>query len=425
MKGFFLSLFFLSFLLGQLLVAQQPSLIIDADTIELGQALQVKIDQGEFSDTPLASPGAWEIQHQASDKISLLNFTPGIHRLPQFSYKTAEGSTGQLTTDELIVVSFPASAEASESPRPIASPVTIPVTWLDWAPQLAAIMGVFCWALIWLLATVKSYGPPQKTVPPITTKALAIQQLRRGIDFSPSTSLSHYQQVFRSYLAGLGWENARTIVPSQLSELENDSIQEKESFREIISMIEKLDPLRFSGEAVSKEDATHFSGLVTTFVHGQADGLPEPSPHYLATYGRPAAAATRMLAGLYDLLPIWLTLTGLLLWPGFGESLDIPMLFTTPGPAGLASIAGAFFLRTITAWLTIAGRWQATPGMRLLNIAVVGQRDNAAMRPLLWLGASIPLWLGHLGIFKKSRRSVIDSLLSQQVRRYPSQPATA
>lgn len=422
MKGFFLSLVLLSISLLQVSLAQQPSLVIQTDTIELGQPLTVAIKQASFIQQQTLEDGPWEVFKVENESLELLSFVEGIHRLPALSYKTSNGNTEIIASDQLIVVQLPASVRESESPRAIASPITIPATWLDWTPQLAAIGGAFLWALLWLLATVRQYGPAQKDLPPPTARTIALHHLQHRDKGSPASSFSHSQQVFRSYLDDVGIDGARTIPPAELLPAEGDSFQEKESFREIVSMIENQDQLRFSGEPVSGQDSEHFFHLVQQFIEQQPSHFRELSDAYLIQYGRAATAPIRILSGWLDLFPIWLTISGLLLWPGFIDSVAAPEWLTEPLFACLMGIAGALLLRTISAWMTITSPWKATPGMRLMKLTVVGQADKKALRPVLWLCASIPLFLGHIGIFGRSGLSIIDSLMGQQIRRYPLQP---
>lgn len=423
MKGFFLSLIFWSTSLLQLCLAQQARLIVEMDTLELGQPLSIRIEQGRFATDQPSTVGPWELFSQTETTIEVLNFTTGLHRLPVLRYEKAGGGSDTLSSTQLISVRLPSTVQESESARAIALPVTIPPSWRDWAPQLAAISGACLWALIWLLATVKQYGPANKTIPPPSAKVQALSQLDRLTNTDPATLVSHAQQVFRTYLAGIGIVEARTTPAEELNLLLEESEIEKGSFREIVSKIENLDSLRFSGEAVSDQDAKIFFQLIQGFIDNQPTDVRNSSAEYLAQYGQEASGVSRALSGCLDLLPVWVLSSGLLIWPGFVESVSIPSMLSEPFAACLAGIAAMLLLRTITAWITVIGPWKATPGMRLMNLAVVGNSRNNALRPLLWLFASLPVFIGHIGVFSKSGRSAVDRFMGQHVRRYPRQTA--
>lgn len=419
MKGFFLSLFFLTTSLLQVCLAQQASLVIEADTIELGQALSIRIEQGTFSPNQSNNLGPWEIFSQTETTIEVLNFTTGLHRLPVFSYEKTNKNTDTISVNQLIVVRLPATVKESESVRAIASPVTIPSTWRDWAPQITAISGALLWALIWLLATIKQYGPAEKRLPPTTARAQALVDLAHLNKENPATIISEAQQVFRNYLAGIGMKNARTIPAGEFRQLLEESAIEKESFREIVSKIENLDSLRFSGISVSTQDAHNFFLLIQQFIDQQPVDSKKTSPEYISKYGRQASGVTRILSGCLDLIPPALVFSGLLMWPGFAESVSAPTIFSGPIMVCLTGISAALLIRTITAWMTVSGPWQATPGMRLMKLAVVGKVQVHALRPLFWLLASLPFFIGHIGVFSRSGQSFIDTFMSQRVRQYP------
>lgn len=418
MKGFLLSLVLLSISLLQVALAQQVKLVIAADTVELGQPLTIRIENGLFTQNTLGPP--WEIFSQNETTIVVLNFTTGLHKLPIFRYQSRGQNIDTISSNQLITVQLPATVNESEAVRSIAAPVPIPASWRDWAPQLTAVAGALLWALVWLLATTRQYGPFIKKSPPPSAKAQALGYLSHLSRENPATLVSHTQQVFRNYLAGVGISEARTIPPAQLSPLPWESETGKESFREIVSRIENLDRLRFTGEAVSGADAQFFFQLVQQFVDHHPEDPTTASADYIAKYGQQATGLYRIIAGCLDLLPSWLFFTGLLMWPGFTETLSLPSTLSTPIAAGMSGIGLALLLNTITSWITIPGSWQATPGMRLMTLAVVGNTTRNTLRPLLWLLASLPVFLGHLGVFRRSGLSFIDSFLGQQVRRYPS-----
>lgn len=421
MKGFFLSLVLWSTSLLQVSLAQQARLVVEADTIELGEPLEIRIENGAFSSEQPTGNGPWEIFSQTETTIALLNFTTGLHRLPVFRYNKLNGAADTIGANQLIIVQLAATVQESESVRAIAVPVTIPSSWRDWAPQLAAICGVFLWAVIWLVATVKQYGPSHKKLPPPSPRAQAQDQLQLLNREDPPTTISLSQQVFRNYLASLGMEGARTIPPAELNRLLEASDLEKEPFGEIVSKIENLDGLRFSGEAVSGQDAQSFFRLVQQFIESQPQESSTFSAEYIAQYGQRASGFSRIVAGCLDLFPAWILISGLLMWPGFTASVSLTEAFSEPLLACLTGLAAAVLLRTAAAWMTISGTWKATPGMRLMTLAVAGKSKHEALRPLLWLLASLPLWMGHLGIFSRSGISIVDSFMGQQVRKYPRQ----
>lgn len=423
MKGFFLSLIFWSTSLLQLCFAQQAKLTVDTDTVELGQPLSIRIEQGRFATDQPSTVGTWEVFSQTETTIEVLNFTTGLHRLPVLRYEKVTGGSDTLSSTQLIVVQLPLTVQESESARAIAVPVTIPPSWRDWAPQFAAICGACLWALIWLLATVRQYGPANKLSPPPSAKVQALSQLDRLPKTEPATLVSHAQQVFRTYLAGIGIAEARTTPAAELNLLLEESEIEKDSFREIVSKIGNLDGLRFSGEAISGQDAKNFFELIQRFIDNQPPDSRNLSAEYLVQYGQGASGFSRIISGCLDLFPVWILFSGLLLWPGFVESVSIPTILSEPFITCLAGIAATLLLRTVTAWITVTSHWQATPGMRLMSIAVVGNGRNKALRPLLWLLASMPVFIGHIGVFSRSGHSTVDRFMGQQVRRYPRQTA--
>ncbi len=419
MKGFFLSLVFWSMTLVQVCLAQPVNLVIEADTVELGQVLSIRIEQGFFTSDLPQHLGSWEVFNQTETTFQLQNFTSGLHRLPIFTYEKMGQAPDTISSTQLIVVQLPATVNKSESVRAIESPVTIPSTWRDWLPQITAICGAMLWALIWLLATIQQVGPVEKKLPPPSAKAQAITYLAHLNKENPTTVISKAQQIFRNYLAEIGMENARTISPTELRQYLEESEVEKESFREIVSKIENLDELRFSGEQVSAQNAQELFLLIQQFIESQPADSNHQSSHYVSQYGRQASGFSRALAGFLDIAPPFLVLFGLIMWPGFLETVSISFLTSEPISACVTGILAALLIRTITAWMTVPGVWQATPGMRLLKLSVVGNTRGNLIRPLFWLVASLPIFTGHIGAFSRSGQSLVDSFLGQKVRQYP------
>ncbi len=407
----------------------QRSYEVTQDSILIGEPLQVELSPGSLEEISRDLLGPWEVWKVVDQTLFLITFQEGIHPLPPLPVMNAAGRIDTLRTTDVVVVSRSAPGD-QEAPRPIKALVALPVSWLEWLPIGLMAFGLLLLSLLWLMGFVRSYGPSTKNLPPPSAIAMATQRLEfiAGIN-SQSEKYSLLQRTLRYFLHEHFQIPAISVAAGELEGLEKPIGFPAVSFAQLVASMKARDAQRYAGSEPSTEQIDTFRRqLAEFFEESQPFGVVNRL-QFLQAYGRMADPGRRMLAGITDLLPMTCLMMGGLLWlgqsfVGFEEGGEMwsAEMFARPLVAGTLSLLAALVLRSLLAPITDQGPWQATPGMKLFRLARVPHFSEKSPRPfgLYWLLASLPLFLGHVGIFSKHRESWVDRMSRSQVRHYPS-----
>ena len=357
--------------------------------------------------------GMWEVWQVTDSGIWLISFQEGMHALPAIPLSGSDS----LRSDRVIRVVMPQITEENSAAMPIEEIVPVPLSWIDWLPQVLAGLGAIAWALVWLGGIVSRYGPTKRRLPPASPYAVAQAKLA-SIQESSSQSEKYGQTkaILTAYLSEQFDLPVKSSSVNELSGLPYPAGFPTQDFQSLLSIMKTQDMARYAGGSPDAATVQQFRALSTKLIEGTKNLRVRDVKRELHLYGQAAGVIRRVIAGLLDLLPPFALVFGLLEWPGLLANLEDG--WNSPShiwALGIALIA-AMVIRTVSALFTETTSWAATPGMRCLRMAVVPQQN---IRPWAWLLASLPLFLGHVGILFSSDKSLADLLSRSSIRHYP------
>ena len=399
-------------------VARDLYVDLEADSVEIGELIKMTGNEA-FPQIEEAVSAGWELVSFASDQLLFQIFEPGIYPLPVL--RGANEDEIQLVSDQkVLVVTFPKSVTEDAALRTIEGPVSVNQSWLVRSKWILTLTGAISFCLILLWASLRSYGPDQKNPPPGSTLAVLRKELIKiQQDGEPDLQLSNAQMLFRKYLVLMGQKDAGSATIEELETATLLPFGSDETDR-IFNLLKQSDQHRFGGAAVGKQEAASLLDDVGKVLRATNEEMIPREEGYGQLYGNPPSPWSRIIAGIIDLLPITLMMLGFLNWPELLATL--PWTPTGIGMTILVSLGSSLLGKSMIEWLGITSAWQASPGMRIMRLAVVPTSGRLWLRPWVSLIASIPGFLGHLGIFSRSRQSLVDTFSRSNVRYYDSEP---
>ncbi len=404
------------------LLGQAPEVITDRDTARLGELVRLKVSDGKI--TGMVEDDNWQM-HQLEDGIlSIQGFEVGEFPLPDIKVTTSNGQVQVLSSPGYTVIQAPFDPQNPPPPKGVQELWEIPVSWQDWLPFILTVSGTLTYSLIWLLAVVRRYGPNKKTAPPPSPAKLAENTLNQlDADASADRRFSRIQKVFRLYLSDQFLVDVGGMNTEELAQTGKKCLPESQELETIISLLGTHEADRFAGNSISDTDVAALETTLRALIRRSEELSAERIRVQEKRYGRRASGFRRILAGLADLLPLGLLVAGLGIWPGFLPAIGLNQNLANPLQIFLAALGLAILGRVITGFTTVGGAWRATPGMRVFRLAVVSdddqrQNNRLAFRPLFWLVATLPLWLGHAGLLL-NQRTFPDRWSDSHIRYYP------
>lgn len=394
-------------------VAQEMKVVQELDTVDIGAL--IRLTGEKFPHIEKVSAAGWELVSVTENQALFQIFEPGVYPLPTITGKNGEEI--QLISDQnVMVVTLPESVSGDAAVRSIEGPVLVSLPWLVKWRWGMTITGTVLFCLTILLASIRSFGPGLKGAPPASELSVLREEMREVQQIQDADlQFSQSQMMFRKVLGLMGQPQAGSAT---VTELEQNSVLGAETGKQstVFALLRSADEKRFGGEPVSSQEAIELRKAVTNLLDETKEKQIPRDQSYWEVYGYSAPAFSRMIAGLMDLVPLTMVFLGLLSWPELLQSLPISpdsMLMTTGTALGLGLLG-----KSIIEWMGITSSWQASPGMRIMKMAVVSSSPRLWSRPWLSLLASIPAFIGHIGIFSASRRSVPDRLSDTQIRSY-------
>lgn len=394
--------------------ARGLSVLLESDSVEIGQLIRFTASEPLPPVTEVLTP-VWEMVSCADEAYIFQIFQPGSHDLP--TLMLASGMEIQLEADlEFVVVSLPASVERRSVPDPIAGPIELPQPWWEGMSVGVSVAGAVLWMMILLIARIKSVGPAFKRPPPPSELARIRGRLEEVTHLTdPDQKFSAGQALFRDLLYLIGIPDARSVPLDDVLAAGRD-LPEEHALRQVLDLIRTADSFRFGGQTVSDEGATQLIEQIQHMSRNISEEDILRQPDFEQMYGTNASPIARMIAGLLDQVPILILMTGLLAWPELQASL--PWIPDGAGELFLAAGCLSLLIRAGIEWLGITSIWQASPGMRCMNLAVVTTGNRLWMRPWLSMIASGMMMMGHLGMFRPDRLSIPDRVSQVQIRSY-------
>lgn len=407
---------FLSLCICFLLKAEGKDLSVtfEPDTVEIGQLIRVNPESKVPGIRSVRTPG-WELVSASAEELLFQIFEPGSYRMPILESEAGEDI--QLVSESgPLVVRLPKSVEGDAALRTILGPMTIRQGWLvRWRSVLAGT-GAVSFAVVLLLAAIRSAGPEKKLPPPPS----ALHQIRADFETvrklsDPDQAFSETQVLFRRLLAMAGVSAAASGPIEELA-VNTSDILPHTTVEEMLVILQRADEQRFNGGAVSSSQVDSLQSAFSTLLRPDVEIRLPKDPSFERQFGSAPGAFPRIMAGLLDLIPLSLLFLGL---SGFPElHALLPWELSGDATLILASVLLALVCKSLIEWLGTTSAWQASPGMRCLRLAVVTNRRLLFIRAGISLLASLPAFLGHVGMFTRSGLSLVDRYSFSLIRQY-------